>query len=39
MEPNTFSLNITITRSNLPNSPGVVPNVDDLIAEQRVNVE
>jgi hypothetical protein len=39
MEPNTFRLNITITRSNLPNAPGTFPNVDDLIVEHRLDVE
>ena len=33
MGPNTFRLSITATRSNLPNAPGVVPKMDDLIAE------
>ena len=39
MEPNCFRLDITITRSNLPNSPGPPPKVDELIAESRVDVE
>jgi hypothetical protein len=39
MEPNTFRLNITITRSNLPNALGASLKVDDLIAEHRVDVE
>lgn len=39
IEPNTFGLNITITRSNLPNASGVFPKVDDLITEHRVDVE
>ncbi len=39
MEPNTFRLNITITRSNLINAPGALPKVDDLIAEHQVDVE
>ena len=39
MEPNTFRLNITRLCSNLPNAPGVLPKIDDLIAEHRVNVE
>ena len=38
MEPNTFRLDVTMTHSNLPNAPGgVFPQVDDLIAEQRVD--
>lgn len=39
MEPNSFRLDITITRSNLPNSPGTPPKVDELITESRVDVE
>ena len=39
MKPNTFRLDITITQSNLPNSPGSPPKVDELIAESRVDVE
>jgi hypothetical protein len=39
MEPNSFQLDITMTRSNLPNSPGLPPKVDELIAESRVDVE
>lgn len=39
MEPNSFSLNMTITQSNLPNAPGVFPKVDDLITEHRIDVE
>ncbi len=39
MEPNTFRLDITMTRSNLPNSPEPLPKVDELIAESRVDVE
>jgi len=39
MEPNTFRLDITITRSNLPNSPGPPPKVDEAIAESRIDVE
>jgi len=39
MFPNTFRLNITLTRSNLPNSPGPLPKVDELIVESRVDVK
>lgn len=39
MGPNIFRLDITMTRSNLPNSPGPSPKVDELIAESRVDVE
>jgi hypothetical protein len=39
MEPNSFRLDITLTRSNLPNSPGTPPKVDELITESRVDVE
>jgi hypothetical protein len=39
MEQNTFRLNITLTRSNLPNAPGVIPRVDDVIAEHQVDLE
>jgi Restriction endonuclease len=39
LEANTFRLNLTITRSNLPNAPSEVPKVDNLIAEHRVDVE
>jgi hypothetical protein len=39
MQPNTFRLSPTLTRSNLPNSPGPPPKVDELIAESRVDVE
>jgi hypothetical protein len=39
MEPNSFRLDITITRSNLPNSPGPPPKVHELMAESRVEVE
>jgi Restriction endonuclease len=39
MVPNTFRLNVTITRSNLPNAPSLLPNVDELIAEHNVDVE
>jgi hypothetical protein len=39
MEPNTFRLDITMIRSNLPNSPEQPPKVDELIAESRVDVE
>lgn len=39
MEPNTFRLSITVTRSNLPNEPGLFPKVDELIAEYCVDVE
>ena len=36
MKPNTFRLNLTIFRSNLPNAPDATPGVDELIAEQKV---
>lgn len=39
MEPNTFQLGITMTVSNLPNSPGSSPKVEELIAESRVDAE
>jgi hypothetical protein len=39
MEPNTFRLDITLTRSNLPNAPGPPANVDELIAESRIDAE
>lgn len=39
MEPNSFRLDITMTQSNLPNSPGLSPKVEELIAESRVDVE
>lgn len=39
MEPNSFRLDITMTRSNLPNSSGPPPMVDELIAESCVDVE
>lgn len=39
MEPNTFRLNLTMTRSNLPQSTEPRPKVDQLIAESRVDVE
>lgn len=39
MEPTTFRLDITMTRSNLPNSPGPPPNVEEVIAEARVDIE
>ena len=38
MEPNSFRLDLTMTQSNLPNSPGPPPKVDELIAESRVDV-
>ncbi len=39
MDPNTFRLNITLTRSNLPNSLGPLPKVDELIAMSRVDIK
>jgi hypothetical protein len=39
MQPNTFRLDITITQSNLPNSPGEPPKVNELIAEYQVDLE
>lgn len=39
MEPGSFRLDITMTRSNLPNSPGPPPKLDELIAESRIDVE
>jgi len=39
MEPNIFRLDITIIRSNLANSPGPLPKVDELIAESRVDYD
>ena len=39
MEPNTFRISLTVTRSNLPNTPGEPPKVDELIAEQKVETE
>jgi hypothetical protein len=39
MEPNTFRLNITIIRSNLPTASDPSPKVDELIGESRVDVE
>ena len=38
MEPNTFRLDITMTRSNLRNSSGEPPKVDEIIAEHRVDL-
>jgi hypothetical protein len=37
IEQNCFRLDITMTRSNLPNSPGPPPRVDELISENRVD--
>lgn len=39
MDPNSFRLDFTMTRSNLQNSPGPPPKVDEVIAESRVDVE
>jgi len=39
MAPNSLQLYLTIVRSNLPNSPGMSPKVDELITESRVDVE
>lgn len=39
MSPNSFRLDFTMTRSNLPNSPGPPPKVDELIVESRFDVE
>lgn len=38
MEPNTFRLNLTIIRFNLPQSMEPSPKVDELIAESRVDI-
>jgi hypothetical protein len=38
MQEDSLELRYTITRSNLPSSPSA-PNVDDLIADQRVDVD
>ncbi|NTU90060.1 MAG: restriction endonuclease [Actinobacteria bacterium] len=39
IEPNSFRLDLTMTQSNLPNTPGPRPKVDELIAESRVDVD
>lgn len=38
MEANTFRLDITITQSNLPNSSGPPPKVEEVIVESRIDV-
>jgi hypothetical protein len=39
IEPNSFRLDMTITQSNLPNAAGMLPKIDELISEQRVDTE
>jgi hypothetical protein len=39
MQPNSLRLDLTLTRFNLPNSPGPPPKVDELIAESRLDFE
>lgn len=39
VERNSFRLDITLTKSNLPISPGLLPQVEELIIESQVNVD